>query len=517
MKKPPVIHPFLAAIFPVIFLYSHNLDQVWIGETIVPMLLCASLAFILWILLRLFFNDSMKAGLIVTLLIFLNFSYARIYGMTVGMALRGVEIAGHRHLVPIAAIIFAIVFYLVWRTRRNFQKLTAILNAAAVILVAIPVTMAIYGIASKDLGDVELRINTGERQKPLRCPDIYYIILDGYAREDILKDLYQYDNSEFLDYLTQKGFYIANRSRANYSQTYLSLASYLNLEYLDDFADKLGLKSTSDIPLIGMIKENEVVNFLKKSGYLIVAFSSGYSGTEMRDADIYFKPSLWSLSEFQRVLVGGTLVEVLPERILARTSISYTLHRKRILYVLGNLSYVREKNRPVFVFAHILAPHPPFVFGEHGEPIEPGRSFSLADGSDFMNRGGDKDEYIMNYKRQLTFINNHLKETIDDILSRSPEPPIIILQADHGPGSMLDWDEPTNTNFDERMSILNAFYLPFDGHLELYEEITPVNTFRVILDHYFGTDLKLLDDKSYFSSVYHPYEFIDVTPEANIR
>lgn len=517
MRKSPVIHPFLGAIFPVIFLYSHNIDQVWIGETILPTLFCVSSALILWVLLRLFFSDSMKAGLITTLLIFLNFSYGRFFSMTVGLELWGVEIARHRHLVPIVAMIFAVVFYLVWRTRRNFQKLTAIMNAAAVILILIPVVIAVYGIASEDTGKVGIRIDTTEPQKPLRCPDIYYIILDGYARADILKDLYQYDNSEFLDYLTQNGFYIANRSRANYSQTYLSLASSLNLEYLDDFADKLGLKSTYDIPLIGMIRENEVVNFLKKSGYLIVAFSSGYSGTEMRGADIYYKPSLWTLSEFQNILLSGTLVEVLPERILARTSISYTLHRKRILYVLDNLSYVRGKNRPVFVFAHILAPHPPFVFGEHGEPIEPGRSFSLADGSDFMNRGGDKDEYIMNYKRQLTFINNHLKETIDGILSRSPEPPIIILQADHGPGSMLDWDEPTNTNFDERMSILNTFYLPSNGHLALYQEITPVNTFRVILNYYFGTDLELLDDRSYFSSIHYPYEFMDIFPEEDIH
>ncbi len=516
MKRPPVVHPFLAAIFPVIFLYSHNLDQVWIGETVVPILFCASLAFVLWILLRLFFNDSMKAGLIVTLLIFLNFSYGHIYGMTVGMELWGVEIARHRHLVPIVGIIFAIVFYLVWRARRNFQKLTAILNAAAVILVAIPVAMAIYGIASKNPGGVELRIDTGEPQKPLRCPDIYYIIVDGYARGDILKDLYQYDNGEFLDSLTQNGFYIAEKSRANYAQTHLSLASSLNFAYLDDFADKLGLKSVNDIPLIGMIKHSRVADFLKRNGYLIVAFSSGYSGTEMRDADFYYKPSLWSLSEFQNVLVGGTLVEVLPERILARTSISYAMHRKRILYILDNLSKVREMKPPVFVFAHILAPHPPFVFGEHGEPIEPGRSFSLDDGSHFMKRG-DKDEYVINYKRQLTFINSCLKEAIDDILSRSPEPPIIILQADHGPGSMLHWDDPMNTDFDERMSILNAFYLPFGGHRQLYEEITPVNTFSVILNYYFGTDLELLNDKSYFSSVAYPYEFMDVTPETNIR
>jgi hypothetical protein len=213
-------------------------------------------------------------------------------------------------------------------------------------------------------------------------------------------------------------------------------------------------------------------------------------------------------------LFSGTLVEVLPERLLTRTSISYAMHRKRILYILDNLSKVGEMKPPVFVFAHVLAPHPPFVFGEHGEPIESGRNYSLADGSEFMSQG-NKSEYLMNYIRQLMFVNSRMKETIDDILSSSPEPPIIILQADHGPGSMLDWEK--HTNFEERMSILNAFYLPMDGHRELYQEITPVNSFRVILDYYFGTDLDLLDDRSYFSSIYYPYEFMGVFPEEDIH
>ena len=516
MRKPPVIHPFLGAIFPVIFLYSHNMDQVWIGETIVPLLLCASSALILWVLLRLFFRDSMKAGLMVTFLIFLNFSYGHFFRMTVGLELWGVLIAKHKYLVPVIGIISAAVFLLVWKSRRNFQKLTAIMNAAAVVLIVVPVAMTAYGIASENTGKVEIRIDTTEPQKPLRYPDIYYIILDGYARADILEDLYQYDNDEFLDYLTQKGFYIAERSRANYAQTHLSLASSLNLVHLNDLAEKLGLESSNKKRLFGMIKENEVANFLKKRGYSFVAFSSGYSATEIRNADFYYNPPLWSRSEFQNILFSGTLIEVVPERLLTRTSISFAMHRNRILYILDNLSKVREMKPPVFVFAHVMAPHPPFVFGEHGEPIESGRNFSLADGSEFMSQG-NKSEYMVNYIRQLMFINSRIRKTIDDILSSSPEPPIIILQSDHGPGSMLDWEEPVNTDFEERMSILNALYLPIDGHHELYQEITPVNSFRVIFNYYFGTELELLDDRSYFSSIYYPYKFMDVSPEEDIR
>jgi hypothetical protein len=37
-----------------------------------------------------------------------------------------------------------------------------------------------------------------------------------------------------------------------------------------------------------------------------------------------------------------------------------------------------------------------------------------------------------------------------------------------------------------------------------------VNTFMLIFDLYLGTNLGLLEDKSYFSNYTHPYEFIQV-------
>ncbi len=37
--------------------------------------------------------------------------------------------------------------------------------------------------------------------------DIYFIVLDGYGRSDVLKEFYEYDNSDFLRGLKEKGFY----------------------------------------------------------------------------------------------------------------------------------------------------------------------------------------------------------------------------------------------------------------------------------------------------------------------
>ena len=58
----------------------------------------------------------------------------------------------------------------------------------------------------------------------------------------------------------------------------------------------------------------------------------------------------------------------------------------------------------------------------------------------------------------------------------------------------------------------NAYYLPNKGSDMLYKSITPVNTFRVIFNHYFKTRYELLEDKNYFSNAKKErYRFIDVT------
>ena len=103
---------------------------------------------------------------------------------------------------------------------------------------------------------------------------------------------------------------------------------------------------------------------------------------------------------------------------------------------------------------------------------------------------------------------------VDEILSKSDVPPIVILQADHGPASTFGsdgWARPTENMLRERTSIFNAYYLPQGGSDLLYNSITPVNTFRLIFNRYFKTNYDLLNDKIYFSDYEQPYKLIDVT------
>ncbi|MFQ6112625.1 MAG: sulfatase-like hydrolase/transferase [bacterium] len=488
-----------------------------LSDIVLPVLLVSCFALLLWLPLAAIVKDRNKAGLILTTFFALFYASGHLLNKASGL----IGAPTNKWLVVIITflclVVFALAAYKTIKIRTSLYNLTKFLNLFAAFALLIPLTSATAGLFRQDYKNITWQPARIASSRLERYPDIYYIILDGYARGDILEELYHYENNQFLDHLVQKGFYVANKSSANYCQTVLSIASSLNFEYLDDLVKQYGAEFKSRKPVKRMIKNNRVINCLKQYGYKFVTFSSGYSLTEVRNPDKYIRP-LWAFDEFQNVLLNITPLPVLSGLFSVSTGgFQYQSHRHHLLYKFEHLADPTNMDAPVFVFAHFMAPHPPFVFDEQGKPSTPGRSFSYSDGSHFMAKAkGNRDEYIQNYRKQLIFINKKVLAAVDDIISNSSQPPIIILQSDHGAGSRYDQENVNNTYLKERMSILNAYYLPDNGRKQLYDEITPVNTFRVILNHYFGTNYELLKDKSYYSSRSKPYKFIDVTGELKI-
>ena len=260
--------------------------------------------------------------------------------------------------------------------------------------------------------------------------------------------------------------------------------------YLDEVVDQIGDKSRNFAPLVAMIKNSKVVHNLRNHGYTIVGFSTGYGISELRDADVYMEPAGWRPSGYLNAL--WNLSPLTP--LTAFRKMKDSFYRELILHTFDHLADATEIESPTFVFAHVLAPHWPYVFGANGESVD--------------SKPDDEYEYtelLEAYRNQVAFVNKRVLAVIEEILARSSEPPIIILQADHGVYSR-------HYEYASRMAILNAYYFPDQDYKTLYEDITPVNTFRVIFDRYFGTDFEMLEDRSYFFEyLQSPYSFVDVT------
>jgi hypothetical protein len=322
-----------------------------------------------------------------------------------------------------------------------------------------------------------------------------------------MKALFDFDNSDFLERLERKGFYVARRGTANYCQTPLCLSASLNGVYLDDLVKGLGPDQTQLTDLIG---KNNVLATLRPLGYKFVSFATGFDPTEHPEADRYLSPYPFSTG-FQRMVLDTT-----PLRIFwpnPQEFDQFTQGRQRILYLLDHLPDVARDPAPTFTFAHLLCPHLPFLFGENGEDVAlRNQHYVLHDrDKDVEGRFRQPDRFRQAYRLQSAFITRQIEQTIDRLLAASPQPPIIILQSDHGSELNLHAGDVNKTDHKERMSILNAYYFPGQRYEQLYDRISPVNSFRVVLNTFFGGRLELLPDRSYYSTWPEPYKFHDVT------
>jgi len=513
MKKPFVIHPFLFAIFPVLFLFAHNVEeQVLFSEILVPTAIVLGFTLLLLLLLGLILGDNKKAGIVVSIFLILFFSYGHVYDIIWGRRIGIFLIGKHRYLQLTWGMLFTCGAYFIIRTRRDLHNFTKILNIMATFLVVISlINIATFELKERPWRSIKatenIKINTVDSRRADTLPDIYYIILDRYASTSTLKEFYNFDNSEFIDYLSDKGFYRASKSTANYLKTGHSLASSLNMEYINYLSDKMGEESRNWRPLFEMLQNYKVWRFLKSRGYKLIHFGSWWGPTRLnKGADMNF--NLFSLPEFSMSLYRTTMLYpiitnlgISDERLLRWIGDERLLQWKRVLYKFEKLAEIPNLKEPTFVFAHMLTPHSPFVFDRNGN---------------FVTEEEERNRTeIVNYVDQLIFVNKKIEMLIDKLLSNSQVSPIIILQAEEGPyppGRSTNWEQMSKAELRQKMRILNAYYLPNADKNVLYPSITPVNSFRLIFNLYFGTDFELLPDESYiYPDNHHPYKFFNVT------
>ena len=184
---------------------------------------------------------------------------------------------------------------------------------------------------------------------------------------------------------------------------------------------------------------------------------------------------------------------------------AYPLHRERINHALEIIPRLDlDPQVPHFIFAHILAPHPPFVFSANGEARQPDYPYVLLDGDAFP---GDPAAYRSQYESQRAYLDQQLVQSLERLLEAGGTDDVLILQADHGPGSQLNWSSMEGTNLRERLGILLAYRLPAGSQPIENPPKSPVNLFRAILNTYFDGDYRYLPDESYYSSWEHPYDF----------
>jgi hypothetical protein len=479
LKHLPAIYPFIFALFPLWALYNRNTASIRFNELLNYALLVVIGVLVVHVLLRLILKSKVSADLCTAALTIMLFYYKRIPErirdrITDELVLRTVWIA----------LFVCVVGLIIWLYRKpKFQRvlngLSSYLGFLSLCFLAVTgynflrspaveQTPQVVELAAPQIG----RLLQTNQIALAQQPDVFYIILDGYGRADVLKEYFGYDNSPFLNELKKLGFYVAEQSKSNYFRTHLSLPSSLNMDYIQALANNSITWNT----ISGLLARSEIFNIFNEHGFNTIFYPSGYSFFSKLGSPKTIV-NLYTLDEFGYLFLNSTLLKGLPVFTLTA--------RQHIISTMAALKDVPLSDKPSFVFAHIPMPHPPYLFNADGSPRD---VFTSVPSDMELLFWEPREAYI----GQITYLNQLVLDSVSGIMANAKRPVIIVIQGDHGPG---------NNGFSahERMPILNAYYLPQGGDKFLYPSISPVNSFRLIFDLYFGSHFGLIDDIAYFS------------------
>lgn len=514
-QRQVVIHPFLFAINAILFFYLEACAYIDAWAILRSITLSILGVAALWIALRSWLGDLRKAALITSLASILFFAHGVIIWQLADMGWFPADDWGAgAHVVLWAAMLVLLgSIATVCRTRRLDSDWTYFANVFGTAAVVIPLMLLVQqwnvtNAMEKTIRLTHASIPTAGKEAVQEPPDIYWILPDAYARADILADFFNFDNKPFLEDLRERGFTIAPEAVSSYSTTALSVASILNIDYMQNLIDG----SIEDSPnwwlSRRLVNENRVGRFLKERGYTTYTVATQYDNISWRSDNRVSR--WWFLNYFEANLLFRTPIQ--PISRMLGMSLLHEHHRARTRFTYDWVAKAAKLEGPKFVFVQLVTPHAPFIFGPQGESVTPRWRYTWAEGQDFhlLQEGATKQDYLEGYRNQVQYSNQRLIETVDRIQARSKQPPVIVVMSDHGPLSG-EWQEDlSRPEVIERFGVLSALSLPGGDSDQVPADLNAVNTFRLILNEYFDTKLDFLESRSYYINGLRPNQYIPI-------
>lgn len=474
-----LLQPILIALFPVIQMFAKNPEEISIFDLSLACILLTSTVILGFLFCSLLLKSFLKGALATNLLILLFYTGSALIPqlfIPISKNYFAYTFMGARIFrVRIFLALFLLVsFYLIYKLIRYKIKHDFLLKVLLLPLIALlsfssfnsfisrKKLSSAYKIYEQKNKNFRNKILDQLKQSTKKKRDIYFIILDAYPSQEYLIKTYNFDNKKFLKKLSDRNFYIANKSMSNYASTIPSLSTTLNMKYH---------AKLKNLPLTKLWRDNDVAYFLQKIGYKYINLSPVSKNTDTNISSFLFDP----------LRLGHVFVSSWTPFIYMFPN----FYDKQFMAQVRNKLQALKKSSQIktnkFVYAHFMVPHLPHVFDKNGDPL-------ILD-----KEKPEHERYLYGQLEEIKFINKEIIKSIDQILKNSKTPPIIILQSDHG-SNLVPWDSKYH------FQILNSYFLPDNGDKAVYKTISPVNNFRVIFNYYFETDLELLEDKNLYKS-----------------
>ena len=312
-------------------------------------------------------------------------------------------------------------------------------------------------------------------------PDIYVILLDAFPGDRAARHATNgYDPDALPAALTARGFDVIRDSHSNYLLTPLTLTSMFWMRHIVDIPaldPPFGPTARDWWRLKLALNDAPAIADLRAHGYEVISVDGGYAHAHLDRVDRFIGQP--TPPELELAVINNTRLRklfstfapsALPE--LARTRIGDA-------FAAADALATEPHDRQRFVFVHVAAPHPPWVFNADGSARDPGYVSVTGEGALPIQESFDAGF------AQATYIAGETTKVVDRILAASKRPPVVVVMSDHGPGSDFSWTDPSGSDYVARASNLMAAYTP--GHPGLIgERLTPVNLLPTLFDAYLG-------------------------------
>jgi hypothetical protein len=443
----------------------------------------------LFLLLRLFIKDKLKAGLLTFLISCFYFFFGAIHDFFKQFS-PVAFFSSYSFLLLFLPVGFLFVFMMIKRKETRLKRFTSFANLLLCIYLLSDSILTVIRVFSK----TGKKFSTYQFEKKLdltlckNCekPSIYFLLFDEYPSSVSLKERYRFNNP--LDsILKQKGFQIQTASNSNYNFTPFSIASILNMSYVEGIPNVKSVTAKDYSNCANLIRNNEVIQFLDMQGYEILNYSIfdlAGNPSVIYQQFLPLKTRLITEQTFFSRLnkdLGWILMKYFPFSLIFRGDVESKKNNKRILALVKGT--INDKlSKPKFVYSHLNMPHAPYYFDSSGNE----KPMSLV-----------MEEFKTNpakpFLQYLVYTNKVITDLVDTIQRDDPAA-IIIIMGDHG------YRTNDNTGDIKRVSFqnLNAVYLPPQYGSVFYDSITGVNQFRVLFNSVFKQQIPLLKDSTVY-------------------
>ena len=315
------------------------------------------------------------------------------------------------------AALWAMAAWYVARKGRRLEFPTVGFGAFSALVFGIALASAATALVGTDL-----RLHPPPKPGEGRSsPSIYVLLLDGYPRADTLLAEFDYDNGAFTAALQERDFAYYPDALSPASRTELTLLAMLGTDVDADAIPAWTPKASERRAVRDAIQQAPATPALRDAGYHLVHLASPIAHTNFAGWDEVLDSG--HINEFEVALLNRSpLARVLSAWVLDQ-------QRARIEETLATFAAVARSDRQQVVLAHVMAPHPPFVYGL-GPRCYITRDCSLYDVRPAVLQMTE-GEYARAFAAQLDAINALVVETLDRVIAADSKATIVVL-GDHG-------------------------------------------------------------------------------------